>query len=238
MWRGRGAGRAWNCEFPEDLFYAWGGMPVREIVETLGAQQGLRSRRRGRASQGTSLLRLLPQLQAVPEVLEVIELNYWARPVAHGRGVRQQPRVGDEVADDSAGTAGLLASPRTVRRRWCARRIQPYTKPKPDAEPFLVRGDQRLGVAPAARIAWCSRTPRWASRQRPQVLAGMASVKILCSRGNGSCFPRRYFVNSLRIDGVAHGFVAGVAGVQVVAVVVGGQEDRGVAGSAWPCRSR
>jgi beta-phosphoglucomutase-like phosphatase (HAD superfamily) len=24
----------WNCEFSEDLFYAWGGMPVAKIIAT------------------------------------------------------------------------------------------------------------------------------------------------------------------------------------------------------------
>ncbi len=31
----------WDCEFPEDLFYAWGGMPVAEIIATLNQKHGL-----------------------------------------------------------------------------------------------------------------------------------------------------------------------------------------------------
>jgi beta-phosphoglucomutase-like phosphatase (HAD superfamily) len=31
----------WRCTFPEDLFYAWGGRPVAEIVATLNEQHGL-----------------------------------------------------------------------------------------------------------------------------------------------------------------------------------------------------
>ena len=31
----------WNCEFSEDLFYAWGGMPVAEIIATLNEKHGL-----------------------------------------------------------------------------------------------------------------------------------------------------------------------------------------------------
>ena len=31
----------WGCEFDEDLFYSWGGMPVREIVATLNQKNGL-----------------------------------------------------------------------------------------------------------------------------------------------------------------------------------------------------
>jgi len=31
----------WNCEFDEKLFYAWGGMPVTEIISTLNEGDGL-----------------------------------------------------------------------------------------------------------------------------------------------------------------------------------------------------
>ena len=31
----------WNCEFPEELFYAWGGKPPIEIVATLNKMRGL-----------------------------------------------------------------------------------------------------------------------------------------------------------------------------------------------------
>jgi len=30
----------WNCKFAEDLFYAWGGMPVAEIISHLNKEQG------------------------------------------------------------------------------------------------------------------------------------------------------------------------------------------------------
>ena len=31
----------WNCEFDEKLFYAWGGMPIAEIISTLNERHGL-----------------------------------------------------------------------------------------------------------------------------------------------------------------------------------------------------
>jgi beta-phosphoglucomutase-like phosphatase (HAD superfamily) len=31
----------WNCEFSEELFYAWGGMPVAMIIATLNQERGL-----------------------------------------------------------------------------------------------------------------------------------------------------------------------------------------------------
>lgn len=32
----------WNCEFDEELFYAWGGMPVAGIIASLNAHHGLK----------------------------------------------------------------------------------------------------------------------------------------------------------------------------------------------------
>ena len=31
----------WNCEFEEQTFYEWGGMPVAEIISTLNQKHGL-----------------------------------------------------------------------------------------------------------------------------------------------------------------------------------------------------
>ena len=31
----------WNCEFQEELFYSWGGMPVVEIISMLNKKHGL-----------------------------------------------------------------------------------------------------------------------------------------------------------------------------------------------------
>ena len=31
----------WNCTFKEELFYSWGGRPVREIISTLNEMNGL-----------------------------------------------------------------------------------------------------------------------------------------------------------------------------------------------------
>ena len=71
----------WKCEFSEDLFYAWGGMPVAEIIATLNEKHGLNmpvedvSRRK----EGF-YLEILPQLRAVPEVLEHIEASHGKIP--------------------------------------------------------------------------------------------------------------------------------------------------------------
>ena len=31
----------WNCEYPEELFYSWGGKPVRKIIADLNNINGI-----------------------------------------------------------------------------------------------------------------------------------------------------------------------------------------------------
>ena len=73
----------WNCEFSEELFYAWGGMPVADIISTLNARHGLNMPVEGLASRKEQLyFEILPQLKAVPEVLEHIEASHGQIPFA------------------------------------------------------------------------------------------------------------------------------------------------------------
>ena len=73
----------WGCEFNEDLFYAWGGMPVAEIIATLNQKHGLNMPVQQVAKRKEDIyLESLPQLKAVPEVLEHIEASYKQIPFA------------------------------------------------------------------------------------------------------------------------------------------------------------
>src|SRR5271167_3634074 len=66
----------WDCEFSESLFYAWGGMPVAEIIATLNKKHGLTMPVEAVSQRKEQLyFEILPQLKAVPEVLEHIELR-------------------------------------------------------------------------------------------------------------------------------------------------------------------
>src|SRR3984885_13892008 len=57
----------WNCPFPEDLFYSWGGMPADEAISTLNRRHGLSMPVQHVAECKESLYYdLLPQLQPVP----------------------------------------------------------------------------------------------------------------------------------------------------------------------------
>jgi beta-phosphoglucomutase-like phosphatase (HAD superfamily) len=157
----------WSCEFPEDVFYAWGGMPAAEIVATLARQQGL-SMPAEEVARRKELLYydLLPQLHAVPEVLEQIELN-WAR-----NGSRIPMAVVSGSTHDSVTKSleilGLMGRFETLV---CA---GDYTRSKPDPEPFLVAAG-RLNVAPRDCLVFEDTD----MGVQAATAAGMASVKIL-----------------------------------------------------------
>src|ERR1700709_2015935 len=73
----------WNCEFSEELFYAWGGMPMAEIIATLNKDQGLAMPVEEVARLKEALyFEILPELKAVPEVLEHIVASHGKIPFA------------------------------------------------------------------------------------------------------------------------------------------------------------
>ena len=152
-----------GCVFPEDVFYAWGGMPTVQIVETLGAQQGIAMNAEEVAHRKELLYyELLPQLQAVPEVLEQINLSYGRIPCAVVSGGNR------ESVTKSLTTLGLLDKFDTLV---CS---EDYTKPKPDPEPFLTAA-ARLKVEPADCLVFEDTD----MGVQAATAAGMASVKIL-----------------------------------------------------------
>jgi HAD superfamily hydrolase (TIGR01509 family) len=152
-----------GCVFPEDVFYSWGGMPTVQIVATLSAQQGIPMNAEEVAHRKELLYYdLLPQLQAVPEVLEHIDLSHGKIPFAVVSGGNR------ESVTHSLSTLGLLDKFDTLV---CS---EDYVKPKPDGEPFLVAA-QRLGVAPQDCLVFEDTE----MGIQAATAAGMASVKIL-----------------------------------------------------------
>ena len=152
----------WNCEFAEDLFYAWGGMPVTEIIATLNARQGLAMpvEEVQRRKEGL-YFEVLPELKAVPEVLEHINASYGQIPFAVVSGSTR-----DSVTA-SLTTLGILDRFETLV---CA---GDYARSKPDPEPFLIAAE-RLGVAPQDCLVFEDTEMGIQSA----TAAGMASVKI------------------------------------------------------------
>jgi HAD superfamily hydrolase (TIGR01509 family) len=152
-----------GCEFPEDVFYAWGGMPAAEIIATLSMQQGLSMQVEEVEHRKEAMYyELLPKLQAVPEVLEHIELGHGRVPMAVVSGSTR-----DSVTK-SLELLGLLDKFDTLV---CA---GDYTRSKPDPEPFLVAA-ARLGVAPADCLVFEDTE----MGIQAATAAGMASVKVL-----------------------------------------------------------
>jgi HAD superfamily hydrolase (TIGR01509 family) len=152
----------WNCEFAEELFYAWGGMPIAEIIATLNTQQGLSMPVEEVATRKEALYYdILHELKAVPEVLEHIQASHGRIPFAVVSGSTR------ESVTKSLETLGILDKFDTLV---CA---GDYTKSKPDPEPFLMAAE-RLGVAPRDCLVFEDTEMGIQSA----TAAGMASVKI------------------------------------------------------------
>jgi len=152
----------WDCEFDEKLFYEWGGMPIVEIVATLNRQRGLRMPVEQVAHRKEDLyFRLLPQLKAVPEVLEHIEARHGQVPFAVVSGSAL-----DSVTA-SLTRLGLLDRFDTLV---CA---GDYQRSKPHPEGFLLAAS-RLGVAPRSCLVF----EDTAMGIEAATSAGMASVKV------------------------------------------------------------
>jgi len=153
----------WNCEFPEDKFYAWGGMPIVDILNTLNKEQGLNMPVPELMVRKEALyFELLHELQPIPEVLEHILESHGRIPFAVVSGSAR------DSVEKSLETLGILDKFDTLV---CA---GDYTKGKPDPEPFLLAA-QRLGVAPEDCLVFEDTEMGIQSA----TAAGMASVKIL-----------------------------------------------------------
>jgi beta-phosphoglucomutase family hydrolase len=153
----------WGCEFGEELFYSWGGMPVAEIIAALNVRSGLAMpvdevMRRKEAMY----YEILPQLKAVPEVLEHIQMSHGKIPFAVVSGSTR-----DSVTR-SLKTLGILDKFDTLV---CA---GDYTKSKPDPEPFLIAAE-RLGVKPEDCLVFEDTE----MGIQAATAAEMASVKVL-----------------------------------------------------------
>lgn len=159
----------WNCEFEEDFFYSLGGMPVSEIIATLNEKHGLTMpiEQVMRKKEGL-YFEILPQLTAVPEVLEHIEDQHGRIPFAVVSGSTR-----DSVTA-SLTTLKLLDRFETLV---CAGE---YTKSKPDPEPYLMAAE-RLGIAPEDCLVFEDTDMGIESA----TAGGMASVKVPHPRERG-----------------------------------------------------
>ncbi len=84
-----------NCEFEEKLFYSWGGMPVAKIIAMLNEHSGLNMPIDAVGRRKEDLYyELLPELKAVPGVLEHIEAKPGGIPFAVVSGSTRESVTG------------------------------------------------------------------------------------------------------------------------------------------------
>jgi beta-phosphoglucomutase-like phosphatase (HAD superfamily) len=152
----------YGCPFPEDLFYAWGGKPVDEIISTLNTMNtldmpvhevGVRKEDR--------FFDLLPQLRAIPEVLEHIEARHGSIPFAVVSGGRRNSVM------RSLTTVNLIDRFETIVG------AEDYINSKPAPDAFLLAAE-RLGVAPGQCLVFEDTD----LGIQAATAAGMASVRV------------------------------------------------------------
>ena len=152
----------WNCTFEERLFYALGGTPVTEIVAMLNERQGLKMPVQDVSLRKEQLyMELLPQLKAIPEVVEHINAQHGRIPFAV---------VSGSTRDSVTASLASLQLLNKFEALVCA---GDYHKGKPDPEAFLL-GAAKLGVAPAACLVFEDTD----MGIQAATAAGMASVKV------------------------------------------------------------
>ena len=152
-----------GCDFPEDVFYAWGGMPVEKIISTLNVKHGLRMPVEVVAHRKENLYyEFLPRLTAVPEVLEVIEANHGSIPFTVVSGSTR------ESVTASLESLRLLDKFQTLV---CAGEYR-HSKPHPEA--FLLAAE-KLGVQPEKCLVFEDTE----MGIQAALAAGMAAIKIV-----------------------------------------------------------
>ena len=152
----------WDCTFDEKLFYLWGGKPVDEIISTLNTLQGLNMPVELVSTRKEGLYyELLPQLKAIPEVLEHIEAQHGHIPFAVVSGGHLSS------VTRSLTTVNLLDRFETMV---CA---EDYVNSKPAPDAFLLAAE-RLGIEPRDCLVFEDTE----LGIQAATAAGMASVRV------------------------------------------------------------
>ena len=126
----------WNCPFEEELFYSWGGRPVREIIAALNQMHALEMPVDAVAKRKEGLyFALEDQLKAIPEVIEHIEAKHGHIPLAVVSGSRRKSVL------HSLSALGLVEKFDVLV---CA---EDYVRGKPAPDCFLTAAE-KLGVNP------------------------------------------------------------------------------------------
>ena len=152
----------WDCPFPEDLFYAWGGKPCEEIIATLNQMHSLAMPVDAVAHRKENLyFEMLPRLKPIPEILEHIEAQHGRIPFAVVSGGRRSS------VERSLTALNLLDRFETIVG------ADDYENSKPAPDAFLLAA-QRLGVAPKDCLVFEDTD----LGIQAATAAGMASVRV------------------------------------------------------------
>ena len=152
----------WGAVFDEETFYAWGGKPTAQIVAELNAAQGLKMPLQAVADRKEDLYyELLPELKAIPEVLEHIKAQYGRMPFAVVSGSCRDSVIKTLTAVDLLDLFPVIVGSEDY----------PRSKPAPDA---FLEGAARLGVAPKDCLVF----EDTALGIQAATAAGMASVRV------------------------------------------------------------
>lgn len=152
----------YGCPFPEELFYAWGGKPVDEIISTLNEMHGLHMPVEEVGTRKEEMyFDMLPELKAIPEVVEHIEAQHGRIPFAVVSGGRRQSVI------RSLTTVDLLDRFQTIVG------AEDYINSKPAPDAFLLAAEH-LGVAPAECLVFEDTD----LGIQAATAAGMASVRV------------------------------------------------------------
>jgi HAD superfamily hydrolase (TIGR01509 family) len=152
----------YGCTFDEQLFYSWGGKPAVEIITDLNKMQNLNMPPEALAEHKENLyFALLPQLQPIPEVVDIIQTEHGRIPFAVVSGGRRNS------VTNSLTTLGLLDKFETIVG------AEDYKNSKPAPDAYLLAAS-RLGVAPGDCLVFEDTD----MGIKAATAAGMASVKI------------------------------------------------------------
>jgi len=152
----------YGCTFDEQLFYSWGGKPAVEIIADLNKMQDLNMPPEALAEHKEDLyFALLPQLQAIPEVVDIIQAEHGRIPFAVVSGGRRNS------VTNSLTTLGLMDKFETIVG------AEDYKNSKPAPDAYLMAAS-RLGVAPRDCLVFEDTD----MGIQAATAAGMASVKI------------------------------------------------------------
>ncbi len=135
--------RAWqmvtqrhNLHFPEDRFYATGGIPSRDILKLLATEQGRSLDHLAVAHEKEeAYLPLLPQVEPVQAVLEIAKANHGKIPMAVASGGTQR-------------IIGMVLDHLKIRHLFDAIVTSEMVKNQKPAPDIFLEAARRIGVDP------------------------------------------------------------------------------------------